>query len=210
VRRTLTIAGIAVGLALPAFAFGAPTNIQVKDNFFQPGAPPTRVFQPSTSGFSFHWQRGAGATLPHDVRQDAGLFSSGNPTTGPINFNIKASAGSFHYYCSAHGSPAGGMTGMVKVRPAISAAPTGNPFTVTWADAGTNTGKAFDVRYKVGPGPFQAWKNNTTQKKAIFGLNNLPKPAMPGTTYQFQVRSQKTAAQNPLVSGWSPSSSFTP
>jgi len=35
----------------------------------------------------------------------------------------------------------------------------GNPFTVIWADSGTNTGKAFDVRYKVGSG---AWQLLTT------------------------------------------------
>jgi plastocyanin len=196
-------------LALPALAFGAPTNIQVKDNFFQPQNPAIRAFQ---TGASFHWQRGAGSSKPHNVRQDAGLFNSGAPTSGSINFTINASAGTFHYYCSAHGSPAGGMTGLVRVRPISSAAPTGNPFTVTWADLNTNTGKAFDVRYKVGTGAFKIWKNDTTQKKAVFGLNGAPVAVQLGQTYQFQVRSEKTAASpgNAKFSGWSPTLSVTP
>jgi hypothetical protein len=197
-------------LALPALAFGAPTNIQVKDDFFQPQNPAPRPFQ---TGASFRWQRGAGSNGDHNVRQDAGLFNSGAPTSGSINFSISASAGSFHYYCSAHGSPAGGMTGVVKVRPIFSAAPTGNPFTVTWADSGTNTGKAFDVRYRVGTtGTFKTWKNDTTQKKAVFGLNGAPVAVQLGKTYQFQVRSEKTAASpgNSKFSGWSPTLSVKP
>jgi hypothetical protein len=160
-------------LALPALAFGAPTNIQVKDDFFQPQNPAPRPFQ---TGASFRWQRGAGSNGDHNVRQDAGLFNSGAPTSGSINFSISASAGSFHYYCSAHGSPAGGMTGVVKVRPIFSAAPTGT------------------------------WKNDTTQKKAVFGLNGAPVAVQLGKTYQFQVRSEKTAASpgNSKFSGWSP------
>jgi plastocyanin len=202
----LTIAGIAVGLALPALASGAPTSIQVKDNFFQPQSPATRVFQ---AGASFQWQRGAGATLQHNVRQDAGLFNSGNPTTGPINFSVSASAGSYHYYCTAHGSPAGGMTGVVKVRPASNAAPVGNPFTVTWAGTATNTGRAFDVRYKVGTAPFKIWKNDTSQLKGVFGLNMKPVPVMLGKTYQFQVRSEQ-ASNHAKFSGWSPTTTVTP
>jgi hypothetical protein len=83
---------------------------------------------------------------------------------------------------------------------------------VTWADLNTNTGKAFDVRYKVGTGAFKIWKNDTTQKKAVFGLNGAPVAVQLGQTYQFQVRSEKTAASpgNAKFSGWSPTLSVTP
>jgi hypothetical protein len=101
------------------------------------------------------------------------------------------------------------MDGVVKVRPIFNAAPTGNPFTVTWADSATNTGKAFDVRYKVGTGTFKIWKNDTSQFKAVFGLNGMPVPVMLGTTYQFQVRSEQ-ATNHAKVSGWSPTLSVTP
>jgi hypothetical protein len=101
------------------------------------------------------------------------------------------------------------MAGVVKVRPIFNAAPTGNPFTVTWADSGTNTGKAFDVRYKVGAGVYHVWKNDTSQFKAVFGLNGKPVPVMLGTTYTFQVRSE-LASDHTKFSGWSPALTVTP
>lgn len=205
-RRFLTIAAIAAALALPTLAFGAQTNIQVGDNFFSPQSPAARSFQ---HGTSFHWQRAAGSGGAHNVFQDAGLFRSGGLTSGPINFSISASAGSFHYYCQLHGSPAGGMDGVVKVQPIFNAAPSGNPFTVIWADSATNTGKAFDVRYKVGAGAWKIWKNDTSQFQAVFGQNMLPVPVMLGTTYQFQVRSEQ-ASNHTKVSGWSPALIVTP
>jgi plastocyanin len=205
VRRGLIMALLGVALVLPALAFGAATSIQVKDNFFSPRAPAGRAFQ---HGTSFHWTR-TGLGNRHNIRQDAGLFLSGGLTRGPIDFSISASAGTYHYYCDLHGSPTGGMDGVVKVRPIFNAAPTGNPFTVTWADSATNTGKAFDVRYKVGTGTFKIWKNDTSQFKAVFGLNGQPVPVMLGTTYQFQVRSEQ-ATNHSKVSGWSPTLSVTP
>lgn len=206
-RRVPVIAAIVAVLALPALAFGrVPTNIQVKDDFFGPQNPPARSFQ---HGASFQWQSAPSAIRPHNVRQDAGLFRSGNPTITPINFSVSASAGSYHYYCEIHGSPAGGMAGTVKVRPVFKAAPAGNPFTVIWADSGTNTGKAFDIRYKAGPGAWRIWKNDTKQFQAVFGQSLMPVAVMPGTTYQFQVRSEQ-ATNHTRFSGWSPTLTVSP
>ncbi len=204
-RRGLTLAAILAALALPALAFGAATNIQVKNNFFSPQSPAARNFQ---HGASFQWTRATSGN-PHNVRQDAGLFRSGNPTTGPFNFSISASSGTYHYYCEVHGSPTGGMAGVVKVRPVFNTAPTGNPFTVIWADSATNTGKAFDVRYKVGTGAFKTWKNDTSQLMAVFGQNMKPVPVILGKTYQFQVRSEQ-ASNHSKFSGWSPTLTVSP
>ena len=207
-RRSLLFIAAAAAFVLPAFAFGAgPTQILIKDNSFSPKTPALRVFQ---SGVSFHWQRAASSTGLHNVQQDAGLFRSGNPTNGAINFSVSASAGSYHYYCSIHGSPAGGMTGVVKVRPAFSAAPTGNPFTVTWGDSGTTTGQAFDVNYRVGTsGTWKVWKNDTAQRKAVFGQSGSPVQVHPGTKYQFQVRSEK-GSDHSKHSAWSPTLTAAP
>ena len=207
-RRSLLLMAAAAAFILPAFAFGAgPTEIQVKDNSFSPQAPPLRGFQP---GASFHWQRAASSTGLHNIHQDAGLFRSGNVTGGAINFSVSASAGSYHYYCDIHGSPAGGMTGVVKVRPAFSAAPTGNPFTVTWGDSGTTTGQAFDVNYRVGTsGTWKVWKNDTVQRKAVFGQAGSPVAVNPGTKYQFQVRSEK-GSDHSKRSGFSPTLTAAP
>ncbi len=207
-RRALKVTILAAVLVVPAVAFGrTATQIQVRDNAFSPALPAARTFQ---HGASFHWQRAASSVGFHNVRQDNRLFRSGNPTTGPINFTISASAGSYHYFCEIHGSRTGGMAGVVKVRPAFTAAPTGNPFTVIWADSSTNTGKAFDVRYRVGAsGTWKIWKNDTALFQAVFGQSNKPVAVMPGTTYQLQVRSEQ-ASDHTKTSGWSPTLSVTP
>ncbi len=113
-RRSLIISAAAVALAMtfPAAAGAVPRQIDVDDDFFAPRNPPTRNFEP---GPSFRWSNGGGTSNEHNVRQDDRLFSSGGLTDGPINFAIRASAGSFHYYCTLH--QAQGMSGRVKVRP---------------------------------------------------------------------------------------------
>ena len=140
---------IAVGaLAYASVASAAATEIKVGDNFFSPRTPPVRNL---ATGSSFHWQRASGSTSPHNVHQDFNLFNSGAATSGPINFSVRASAGTYHYYCTVHGSPSGGMDGVVRVRPIFASAPDpGAPFTVRWALTGTTTGNQFDVRFRVG------------------------------------------------------------
>jgi plastocyanin len=208
-RRGALLTALGSALVLPMLAFGhAPaTEIQVRDNTFGPQSPAPRRFQ---HGSSFHWQRAASSTGFHNVLQDDGLFSSGDLTDGPIDYTISASAGSYHYYCEAHGSTEGGMAGVVKVRPAVNTAPSGNPFTVIWADSGTSTGNAFDVRYRVGTtGAWQLWRNDKAQFQAVFGQNRKPVAVTPGTTYQFQVRSE-LACDHSKLCGWSPTLTFTP
>jgi plastocyanin len=206
-RPLLTL--IAVGaLAYASVASAAATEIQVKDSFFSPRVPAARNL---ASGASFHWQRAPGSTFPHNVHQDFNLFNSGAATSGPINFSIRASAGSYHYYCTVHGSAAGGMDGIVRVRPIFNLGPTGVPFTVIWALGGTsptNTGDHFDVRYRVGTSAtFKFWRNDVAARSGVFGQNNQPVQVVPGATYQFQVRSQKIPSQ---PSGWSPTLTVNP
>ena len=201
-KRPLLTA-VAVGaLAYASVASATATQSQVKDDFFAPDNPPVRNL---SSGASFQWTRAAGSTGSHNIRQDFGLFNSGSTTSGPINFSIRASAGTYHYYCVAHGSPSGGMDGVVKVRPIHSFSPAGAPFTLTWAlggTSGTNTGNEFDVRYRIGTTTtWKIWKNDTAARSGVFGQNGQPVQVMPGQIYQFQARSQVTPSQ---PSGWSP------
>jgi plastocyanin len=190
---------IVVGLAYGSVAYAAPSQIKINDDFFTPATAPVRNV---VAGASFQWQRAAGSIGRHNVREDSKLFYSGTATTGPINFSITASAGTYHYYCEFHGSATGGMDGVVKVRPTFNANPTGAPFTVTWALLGSNTGTQFDVNYRVGTsGPWKLWKNNVTARSGIFGNGAVPVQVTPGHTYQFQARSQKTPTQ---PSGFSP------
>jgi plastocyanin len=191
---------IAVGaLAYASVASAAATQILVADNSFAPRTPPVRNL---ATGSSFHWQRASGSTAPHNVHQDFKLFNSGAATYGPINFSVSASAGTYHYYCTLHGSPGGGMDGVVRVRPVFAAAPDGAPFTVSWALPGTTTGNQFDVRFRIGTsGTWKLWGNDVSVRSGVFGQNGRPVQVMPGLTYQFQVRSQKIPSQ---PSGWSP------
>jgi plastocyanin len=211
VKRPLLTAIVVGALAYASVASAAPTEILVKDNVFDPDIAPTRNL---ATGTSFHWQDAA--NNGHNVRQDFALFNSGSLTTS-VNFSIRASAGTYHYYCTLHGSPApngGPMDGVVKVRPIFAAAPTGLPFTVSWALSGTsatatNTGNQFDVRYRVGTSTtWTLWRNNTTARSGVFGQSGQPVQVISGRTYHFQARSQKMSAPN-QQSGWSPTLSVT-
>jgi plastocyanin len=201
-RRYLMLAALAAGLILPAVAPAATsvTEISVNDNFFNPANPAA-----STAGSSFHWTRAAFSSESHNIRQDQLLFRSGNPTTGPIDYTITASAGSYHYYCELHGGTNFGMQGNIKVRPTKSNV-TSSSFAVRWASAATDTGDRFDVRYRVDGGPWANWKTNTSSFAATFG-NGDPVTLAPGHTYQVEVRSKKAGTTE--KSKWSPSLTHT-
>ena len=199
-KRYLTIAALAAGLIIPAVAPAAPAvrELSVKDNFFDPAFPAASNF---ATGSDFHWTRGAGSSGQHNVRQDQLLFRSGNPTTGPINYTITASAGTYHYFCEVHGSSTAGMQGRVKIRPAKSNV-TASSFVVTWASAATETGDRFDVRYRIDGGTWAKWKTSTAGFSATFGANGDPVTLMPGHTYQVEARSKEAGATS--KSNWSP------
>jgi plastocyanin len=202
-KRAL-IAAIVIGVLVHASAaWAVPTEITVDDDFFAPKNPATRAL---SSGVSFHWSDAPTAGRPHNVRQNNGLFNSGGPTTGTIDFGIRASAGTFPYYCSQHRFD--GMTGTLKVRPTSNANPTGLPFTVSWALSATGTGNRFDVRFRVGTsGAWTTWKNDVSARSGVFGQGGQPVQVQAGRTYQFQARSAKSTALN-APSGWSPTLQF--
>jgi plastocyanin len=198
VRRSLVISAAAVALALPALAGAVPRQIAVDDDFFSPRNPAARNFAP---GPSFRWSNGGGTNRPHNIRQDDRLFRSGNTTTGPINFAINASAGSYHYYCELHRSI--GMTGVVKVRPIAVPGSLVGEIEVRWANSGTNTGSRFDVRYRVDQRQWKTWKNDTRGFHASFGHNDRPVNYRPNLhTYKVQVRSERRRVNK--HSDWSP------
>jgi plastocyanin len=203
-KRTLPAAIVIGVLAHASVAWAVPTEIQVRDDVYAPANPAARNL---SSGPSFHWSDAPSANHPHNVRQDNKLFNSGPLTSGPIDFSIRASAGTYHYYCTLHGSanPGGtGMDGVVKVRPTFNVNPTGLPFTVSWALTATGTGNRFDVRFRRGTsGAWTTWKNDAPGRSAVFGQGGQPVQVQSGRTYQFQARSAKATALN-KPSGWSP------
>jgi len=189
VASGLAAAGVVAAGLLASPGIAATRNVDVNDG---------RFFSPqnvtSTVGGSVHWT--ASGIDDHSVTQNAGLFDTGTPRAG-IDFTRKFSAGTFPYHCEKHGAQ--GMRGTVKVAPQVLSAPAGLAFTVRWAAAGTQTGSSFDVKYRVGSGPWKTWRNNTTAKSMVFGKGG-PVAVARGQSYSFQVRSGSGARE----SGFSP------
>ncbi len=142
----------------------AAVEVAVDDNLYSPS-----LVSVAARG-TVHWSRVRGSRNTHNLRENGGLFRSGNPTSGAINFTVRFSAGTYRYQCEIHGPD---MAGLVRVPVAVSASPVGLPFTVIWAGAGTTTGSRFDVQYRIDSGPWRTWKS-TTARSAIFGSQNLP------------------------------------
>jgi plastocyanin len=204
-KRYLLIGATAALLAVPALAFGrATTTVTVEPN------PNSFTFEPKTvtknvGAGAIHWRWGTdGSTFSfHNVRQDVKLFYSGRLTTTDSNgYTVVPSAGSFHYYCEAHGTRTGGMAGTIKIRPQIFNK-TDTSFGVRWSPATGDTGGKFDVRYRVDSGAWKVWKNDTTAAQATFGLNGKPVTVRAGRTYDIQARSEKSRDTSKF-SGWSP------
>lgn len=197
--RRMLVAVVGLSLLIPGPAQAVTKDVEVRDNAFDPRR--TRV----VTGGSVRWMRAAGSVNPHNVREDGGLFRSGAPTSGAIDFTVAFSAGTFHYYCEVHGSPSGGMDGLVRVPVKIKPAPAGPPFRVIWATKGSETGSRYDVKYRAGDGPWKRWKRNASGKRAVFGKKGRPERVSTGVTYSFRARSKEGAAR----SRWSPKRSFT-
>ena len=188
-------------LAFPALAGAIPRQIEVRDDRFVPQNPPARDFQP---GPSFRWQSVPAADNLHNVRQEDRLFSSG-PPEDPLNFQINASAGSYSYYCTLH--RAIGMSGRVKVRPIAVLDSLNGQIEVRWANANTNTGSRFDVRYRVDQRKWKIWKNDTSSFRGFFGRNDNPVNYNPNRhNYRIKVRSERRQVSK--RSNWSPALRF--
>jgi plastocyanin len=198
----LIISTAAVVLSLPALAGAAPREIDVVDDDFIPQRPAARNFQ---AGQSFHWSSDGGVFHRHNVRQDDRLFDSGGLTKN-LDFGIRASAGSFHYYCELHRSR--GMTGVVKVRPIVVPTPSAGEVLIQWADSSTNTGSRFDVRYRVDDRKWKTWKSDTAKVQGRFGHNDNPVNYTGSHTYKVKVRSERRNVSK--RSGFSPALSLIP
>jgi hypothetical protein len=218
--RILAVSAAGLAFLLPGPAW-APNGhiIFVADNSFNPDS--TRIPVAHGAGDipeTWAWcgdvggkdPCGPGTDNPHNVREDHKLFYSGAPVEDRANFERKFSAGTFHYFCEVHGSPMGGMDGLVRVDLKTGPGPEGLPFAVRWAGADTQTGKVFDVRYRVGNQPWQTWRTDTSQFSAVFGKNGNPEPIDDTKQYDFRARSQKNAQADGAVSRWSPVLEFNP
>jgi plastocyanin len=187
---------IAAGLlGLPAQ--GATKDVEVRDFQFAPANVGIKV------GGQVHWSRATGAALEHNVHQAQGLFHSGSPTGGPIDFTRAFSAGTFRYFCQIHGGS--GMRGSVKVPVTVRPDQAGGLPSIRWATGSTNTGTRYDVQYRVGNGAWKNWKIDVRGRASLFGRNGRPLTLEDGKRYSFRARSQKTGGS---PSGWSPARTY--
>ncbi|HEX6116335.1 MAG TPA: hypothetical protein VFY99_04495 [Solirubrobacterales bacterium] len=184
---------LAALLAVPALAHaqGSVTEVATTDDEFTPEELASDV-----GVESFHWRWGAPDTVnAHNVREESKLFYSGT-TEATGDFTITPSAGTFNYYCEAHGfiSSTGqpsGMAGRISVKP--TATPQGRRTLITWATETTDTGNRYDVRQKAGSRKPKLVEEKTKEIEGAFKLK-------PGTKYAFQVRS----LEGKKASDWSP------
>ena len=184
-RHLLSIL-VLVSLAMPAGA-AEDVRVAVEDNVFVPAAVDVAV------GQRVAWATAPGAEQPHNVRQDDRLFRSGPPTTAELSYARTFTAGTFGYFCEAHGSPSGGMTGVVRVVPIVRERADGR-FLVRWSTSEAQTGSRFDVQYRTGAKKWTWWLRDTTSARGL---------ADGAGETAFRVRSRRGDA----VSGWSPPAS---
>lgn len=202
----VTIAALVVvfagALAVPATAGPPPTPVDVGDDFFNPSNA-TQLAESSTTWF---WNDDV--EHKHDVLQDDKLFKSGPPTNNPSTvFGVSLPAGTYHYYCTTHGSRNGsGMDGTVKSRLALGGL-SAESVPVTWGNNLVDVEPQYDVRFKVGSGKWKNWLKNTQLGSSQFGAGDEPVNLKPGKTYKLQARTEN-AANDERRSGWSPTASF--
>jgi plastocyanin len=189
------------GTATPVSSGGTGQIVAVEDDEFDPATLPRPlsgdIFTP---GIIVTWDWADDVAKPHNVRQIRGLFRSPISDQPGTTFTRAFSAGTFRYECVIH-EPL--MIGKVKVVIGQEINPAGL-YVVRWAGPETNTGRVFDVQFRIGDGPWRAWKTDTEQLKGIFGKNDRPVHYNPAKEYQIRVRSQKSRAEPRSVSDWSP------
>lgn len=215
-------AGIATAAAWAALCAGAASAAAETTITVEP-SPANNAFSPETvestlSEAQFRWiwgAGGAGSVNPHDVQDTAtfGKLIFSGPPKNSGQFRITASAGRFPYYCSVHPVE---MRASLAIRPE-AAAGYPKPFRVSWGSPETETGKRFDVRYKVDGSAARArgarrsswrtWREDTKSFSGVFGRRGKPERVRSGRTYRFQARSKNG---NRNRSGWSPTLTVGP
>ena len=190
------LAGVAAfALGAPA-ASATPAQIEFGGVTFNPNDV-TVDFVPGEN--TFEWNRNDPNPEFHSITANGGSFGIG---TGDFtDFDLRASAGTYPYYCELHGSGGEGpMAGQVAVRP-IAGEVGDDGFEVIWAHGSTETGGSFATRWKKqGQNKWKTWQAFTEAKHKEFGQNDKPTDVKPGKTYLIQVRSS-----GPGSSKWSPS-----
>jgi hypothetical protein len=206
----LVLAVFAVGLVVPSASSAALLNIHVYDDFYSPDNAQDASFQfldIDNPNIEFDWGDFNGDTTSanHDVQQVKGMFKSGDPKkTG--KYELQASGGTYKYLCTVHQ----GMKGSFGIIPDLNLI-SETQARLTWANKFTETGKAFDVRYRVNAGKWKLWQKHTKKFRGTFGKNSKPVAAdFEHHAYDFEARTYKGKKSKKKRSGWSPAASVSP
>jgi plastocyanin len=194
----------AAALATSAGA-GAPATplVNFDDDSFDPRQVTTGV-RPADP--EIVWQRG-GTLLEHDVRQDDSLFRSGPPSPDYDGHADEVAAGKYHYYCTVHGSEAGGMDGVLRVEPSVASG-SRQSVRIAWADRDAERKHRYDVQFKLERTPrWRTWMRATKRPRGRFGARNEPVNLKPGRAYSVRARTFVKGKRD-RRSGWSPVVSF--
>lgn len=192
-RRALQVVLAVLMVAVLATPAAAAGDISMSTSGFSPSKVVRRA------GGAATWHKTSGY---HNVMSTQGMFSSGSPTNDEFTYSRSFSAGVFPFVCAVHPQS---MRGSVRVKPRLGSAPSGTPFTLTWATSDTNTGSTFTVQYRVGKGSWKTWLRRTSARSAVFG-GGRPVTARAGTLYRFRVRSHIADSS----SSYSPRVGFRP
>ncbi len=199
----LVLAVSVAALAAPAAA-SAEATITVEPTAGKNTFAPTRVVR-NLGGAQFTWvwgPDGGGSQGFHDVVSDGQLFDSGEAVTQGT-FAVNASAGSYRYFCSIHF----GMDARIAVRPEAQEAAPGR-FRVSWATKASQTGRRYDVRFKVAGGTWRTWLQDTRRRSGVFNTaDGTGASASAKRRILIQVRSENTKRK---ASDWSPALRVTP
>jgi plastocyanin len=176
----------AVLLPAPSVALPAPSSaragasVEVAHLMFMPGNVKVGL------GESVTW------TFPeatsHTTTSDQGFWDSGTRSGGATYSRTFTSAGTFDYHCTFHPTMRGSVSVPVKVT-----APTEAKRRIRWSTAKAASGITFDVQVKVGSGPWQDFRVDTTKPAATFKPGDSSKP------HKFRARTS-VGGQD---SGWS-------
>ena len=110
--RAVILLAFALALALPvaparASSTGSNRDVEMLDNVFAP-----RIVRIPVGG-TVEWANEGRSQ--HDVTADDGSFASAELGPGEAFAETFATEGAYPYFCSIHGSPGAGMTGLILV-----------------------------------------------------------------------------------------------
>ena len=115
----------------------------------------------------------------HNSTRTAGCSAPARPGRSPSTGRTSR-RGEYHYYCQLHGSRAGGMAGVVKIRP-VAAVGDGDSARVIWSDSEAEAAHRYRVEFRrQGARKWKVWKRATSRDSGRVRSGRQPGEREPG------------------------------